>query len=77
MKKHWILLDCKKAQLKASLVSDEAMYKYLTLQLMAAQIKVDPLRWIVIKPEERYNPFVHAGRFIEDYERELKMSVGD
>lgn len=69
----WVLLNCKRADLKAAVNSAEAMYKYLTNEVMANAIKAYPFQYIVINPETKNNPFSFAGSFVDSYAAAVKM----
>lgn len=75
-KKEWILLDCVQASLKASMNSEKAMYDFCISKYQAAMIKAEPLRFIVITPEQRYSPYYHATKWMLNYQRELKLNAG-
>lgn len=69
----WVLLNSKRAVLKAAVNSADAMYKYLTLPAMADAIKAYPQQFIVIDPETKHNPFSFAVTFVDRYTAALKM----
>lgn len=69
----WVLLNCKRAELKAAVNSAEAMYQYLTAERMANAIKANPFQYIVINPDTKNNPFSFADRFVDSYAAALKM----